>query len=247
MKHAARSDRGKIRELNEDSFRIVENCPGVPAAFIIADGMGGHNSGEVASKSAVDFTAEYMLSNPALFSSEETITDAIREAMTKANEAVYSESMADMANSGMGTTLTIAVVLNSKLFIGHIGDSRVYLIRNGRIERITTDHSYIEELIKNGSISRDEAFKHPGRNVLTRALGCFEAVETDTYVCDMMDGDCFILCTDGLSGELGDDEILETAAGIEDPETICGKLVDKANEKGGEDNITVIAIRYDNR
>lgn len=243
MRFAAKSDKGMVREINEDSYNIIGGRPGEPLAFIIADGMGGHNSGEVASKMAVEFAGDYIQQFPGSFCREESIPTAIQEVMEKANISVYSRSKEHEANSGMGTTFIIAVVCEKKLFIGHVGDSRVYLIRESRIERVTTDHSFIEELIRNGSLTREEAENHPGRNVITRALGCSEDMQIDIYSCDMMEKDSFLLCTDGLTNMLCEDEIKEIIERFDEPGLICSELVRRANENGGEDNITVIVIK----
>jgi len=245
MKFAVKSDKGRVRENNEDSYNIISGYPKTSFAFIIADGMGGHNSGEVASKMAVEFAGDYIRNFPGKFSCEEDIPAAIREVMQKANARVYNKSLEQEANFGMGTTFTIAFIHGTKLFIGHVGDSRVYLIREGSIELLTTDHSFIEELIRNGSLTREEAHNHPGRNVITRALGCFEEIQIDTYSCDLLKGDFILLCTDGLTNMLDENEIKAVVEKLDEPQSICDELVRRANENGGEDNITVIVIKND--
>lgn len=242
MKFAVKSDRGIVREINEDSYNIIAGYPGIPVSFIIADGMGGHNSGEIASKMAVDAISNYILQFPELFSDDTTLSDSIRASMEKANEIIFSAAMEQEANFGMGTTLTVAVVNNKKLYIGHVGDSRVFLIRDSKMIRLTTDHTYIEELVKNGSITREEAASHPKRNVLTRAIGCERNIKVDTYVYGLQDNDLFLMCTDGLTNMLSEVEILDIVKKTEDPESICSELVMTANDRGGEDNITVITF-----
>lgn len=243
MRFGVCSDKGKIREVNEDSYNIMAGYSGVPVSFIIADGMGGHNSGEIASKAAVDFVSKYLLQFPDLFSGKEDVSDRIREVVEKANEHVLGVSREDEANFGMGTTLVIAVVHNKKLYIAHIGDSRAYILRMGGINRITTDHSYIEELLRNGNLTMKEAEHHPQKNIITRALGCFEKVEVDTYTCNVKENDIFILCTDGLTNMVEEEEIKKIVLENDDPDIACRKLVDRANESGGEDNITVIVFK----
>ena len=245
VKFGVKSDRGMIREINEDSYNIIAGYPGVPVSFIIADGMGGHNSGEIASKAAVDFVSNYILQFPGTLSNEENIADSLAETMSKANARVYALSKEEKANSGMGTTLIVAIICNKKLFVGHIGDSRVYLIRNGKIKRITSDHSYIEELVRSGSLTRKEAEKHPKKNLITRALGCSDEIEIDTYTCEIKTNDIFMLCTDGLTNMLGEEEIMQVLEKTDDPGAACDELVAGANRNGGEDNITVIAFRND--
>ena len=243
VKFAVKSDRGMVREINEDSYNVIAGYPGIPVCFLIADGMGGHNSGEIASKMAVDFVSGYILKFPELFSNGETLCDSIRDSIEKANKTVFSAAMESETNSGMGTTLTIAVVDNKKLYIGHVGDSRVFLIRGNEMIRLTTDHTYIEELVKNGSITREEASGHPKRNILTRAVGCERNIKVDTYVYDIKDNDLFLMCTDGLTNMLSEFEMLDIVRKQKDLESICNELVMAANDRGGEDNITVITFR----
>ncbi|MDF2524304.1 MAG: stp2, partial [Clostridiales bacterium] len=155
----AKSDIGMVREINEDSFNVILGKAGQPSTFIIADGMGGHNSGEVASKMAVDFISNYLYQSPELISLENNascenkIPEALKELMLRANAEIFSQSQQYPENFGMGTTLIVAVICENDLYIGHVGDSRLYLISGDNIERITTDHSFIEELIKNGSLT----------------------------------------------------------------------------------------------
>jgi serine/threonine protein phosphatase PrpC len=242
---AAKSDKGMVRELNEDSYKIITDCPGIPFIFIIADGMGGHKSGDVASKTAVDFVSSYIRQFPKVFSEEGNIIESIRDIVKKANTNVFIESNKHESNSGMGTTFIIAVVSDNQLYIGHVGDSRVYAIREGYIKRLTTDHSYVEELIQTGSLTREEAENHPDKNIITRALGCSEDIEVDVYTREMLPDDYIIMCTDGLTNKLSEVEIKEIVEGSADPEQACKELIKKANEKGGEDNITVIIIKND--
>jgi PPM family protein phosphatase len=242
VRFAVKTDKGMIREINEDSCNVLAGYPGVPVSFIIADGMGGHNSGEIASKMAVDFVSSYVLEFPEKFLDEENIQDAIVEVIKAANNKVFISANESPETIGMGTTLIIAVICNKKLYIGHVGDSRVYLIRDNIIEQLTTDHSFIEELLQKGSISKTEAENHPRKHVITRAIGCIEDIEADIYISNIKDRDIFILCTDGLTNMLNDDEIYKIAQENEEVEGICNLLVDMANEKGGEDNITVMAF-----
>lgn len=242
MRFAVNTDKGIVREINEDNFNVLAGYSGIPVSFIIADGMGGHNSGEIASKMAVDFVSSFLLEFPDKFSDDSNIQDSIVEVIEMANSKVFAASNENEATAGMGTTLILAVICNKKLYIGHVGDSRVYLLREGMCEQLTTDHSFIEELIRKGSISRKQAENHPRKHVITRAIGCSEEIEVDTYSCNIKEKDFYLLCTDGLTNMLNDNEICEIVESSEDIEQICKTLVDKANEKGGEDNITVIAF-----
>jgi serine/threonine protein phosphatase PrpC len=242
LKFAARTDRGRHRELNEDCFNIISGYSGVPEVFIVADGMGGHNSGEIASKTAVDFITGAILSSPGRLAPESAGGGEIKKLVEETNRYVYEKSLEAPENNGMGTTMTVAAAVCGTMYIGHVGDSRLYLIRNGNIKLISTDHSYIEEMVRNGSMTREEAKSHPRKHVITRALGCSAEVEADAYSFSMEDGDTYLLCTDGLTNMLGEDEILELA-GENAPDAACEALVKSANDNGGEDNITVIVIK----
>lgn len=196
MKYFAKTDKGTVRETNEDHYNIISGYPDIPVSFIIADGMGGHNAGEIASRSSVDFISKIIMQSPGLFSDSPEVN--IRNIIIKANRFVYEKSFEISEYHGMGTTLIIAVFIGNVMYIGHVGDSRVYLVRSEHIKRVTNDHSYIEELIRNGSLTRKEAENHPNKNVITRALGCSTDLEVDTYICELEKDDCIVMCTDGL-------------------------------------------------
>lgn len=244
VRFGVESDKGKVRDINEDSFKVISGIEGLPDTFIVADGMGGHNSGEIASRMAVDLSEEHLLKFSQPDADDEAIKSFICSMMTEVNKCIHSKAKESEENFGMGTTFVIGMFLKGKLFIGHVGDSRAYLLRDNSLQRLTTDHSYIEELIKNGSLSREEARNHPKKNVITRALGCEENVEIDTYCVDVNNDDIFVFCTDGLTNMLSENEILSIINNNEEPQAICGELVKLANERGGEDNITVIVVKY---
>jgi len=237
LKYGVKTDRGLKRELNEDNCNVLVGYSGVPASFIIADGMGGHKSGEVASKQAVDSVCNHLLN-----ANWETvdISGLLKDIIASVNNELYNFSLLDESTQGMGTTLIITVLKNNKLFIGHVGDSRVYLIRDNTIQKVTSDHSYIEELVKNGSITKDEAANHPKKNVITRAVGFELDLQVDTYEIDVLENNEVLLCTDGLTNMLAEDEILEIVSKTQDPQVACDTLIENANNKGGDDNITVI-------
>lgn len=243
MKFAVKTDIGQKRERNEDSYNIIVNKSDTPVSFIIADGMGGHNSGEIASRLAVDFVSNYITSNPDEFSVESEISGKISALITKANDFIIENAKRNEENTGMGTTLIVAIVLNNKVYIGNVGDSRAYLIRNDTIEQITIDHSYIEELLKSGSITKEEAINHPQKNLITRALGSSEDMKADTFSVELQKKDSFLFCTDGLTNMLNDEEILKIITETKEPEQVCQKLIEGSIANGGEDNITVIIIR----
>jgi protein phosphatase len=221
---------------------VIAGKPGIPDAFVIADGMGGHKSGEIASKIAVEHISNAIESSIGLFSGDKDAADYLKMLLEETNRVVYEKSLEYTGNNGMGTTLTVAVIIGKTMYIGHIGDSRLYLIRNGAINRVTTDHSYIEELVKNGTITRQEADRHPDRNIITRALGCSNKLEVDIYTLEIEPSDSFLLCTDGLTNMLTEDEIMSIVCNNA-PEAACEELVKRANQNGGEDNITVIVIK----
>jgi len=243
VRFGAESDRGRVREINEDSYKVISGRDDIPDTFIVADGMGGHNSGELASRMAVDLSEEYLLNFLKPDADKEGVLSFICDMMTEVNKSIFSKARESEENFGMGTTFVIGIFLNGKLFIGHVGDSRAYLIRGGLLQKITTDHSYIEELIKNGSLTREEAHNHPKKNIITRALGCEENVEIDTYCVDVNGDDIFVLCTDGLTNMMNENEILAIINDNDAPQYSCSELVRIANERGGEDNITVIIVK----
>lgn len=237
MKYGIRTDRGLKRQLNEDNCNVLVGYPGIPACFVIADGMGGHKCGEVASKQAVDSVCNLLLKAEW---EKINISEMLSDIIVKVNDEIYNFSLLDEATQGMGTTLIITVLKNRKLYIGHVGDSRVYIVREDSIEKVTWDHSFIEELVKNGSITRDEAVNHPKRNLITRAVGYELGLQVDTYEIDLKDNDIILLCTDGLTNMLTEEEILDIIKNNEEPQDACDTLIQKANNNGGEDNTTVI-------
>jgi protein phosphatase len=229
--YARASDTGRKRRRNEDSYVVA------PPLFAVADGMGGAQAGEVASKLAAAALAE---TDPASVSGPERLVSLIQEA----NRRVYERATSDPATSGMGTTMTVALVEASGVTIGHVGDSRAYVVRGGQLEQLTEDHSLVNELLKSGKLSREEADLHPQRSVITRAVGTDPDVDVDAFVVDASEGDIFLLCSDGLTDMVGDDEIFDTVERHRDDlDRVTKALVSAANRGGGEDNITVIAFK----
>jgi serine/threonine protein phosphatase PrpC len=228
--YAAASDTGRKRRRNEDSYVIA------PPLFAVADGMGGAQAGEIASKLAAVALEETDLG---ALSGEERVTSLIQEA----NRRVYERSNEDPNASGMGTTITVALVEDSGVTIGHVGDSRAYRYREGSIEQITEDHSLVNELMKSGKLSPEEAETHPQRSVITRALGTDPDVDVDSFTVETQSGDVFLLCSDGLTTMVDDDSILGVLEQHHDDlDRATKSLVSAANRGGGEDNITVIAF-----
>jgi serine/threonine protein phosphatase PrpC len=228
--YARASDTGRKRRHNEDSY-VVQ-----PPLFAVADGMGGAQAGEVASKLAAGALEE---TDPGALSGPDKLVQLIQEA----NRRVFERASSDPATSGMGTTMTVALVEDNGVTIGHVGDSRAYVVREGRLEQLTEDHSLVNELLKSGKLSREEADVHPQRSVITRAVGTDPDVDVDAFVVDAAEGDIFLLCSDGLTDMVADDDILDTVERHRDDLDRATKaLVSAANRGGGEDNITVIAF-----
>jgi protein phosphatase len=240
LKYAAGTDRGLLRDINEDSYMIIPGCSDTSCAFVIADGLGGHNSGEIASRMAVEYIRDNL--DAAGCFDGENASEKLEALVKKVNTAVYERSLGGAEVSGMGTTLTMAVITGSTLTAAHVGDSRLYLIRNGVIRQLTDDHSYIGELVRQGKLTREEAEKHPRKNIITRAIGSCPELEVDIISHRIEADDIYVLCTDGLTNMVSESEIVEIVSGSE-PETACARLIEAANRQGGEDNITVIVIK----
>jgi serine/threonine protein phosphatase PrpC len=245
MRSTGRTDIGLVRKVNEDSF-LSKKLEGLENTYlhIVADGMGGHNAGEVASSMAVKEIAEYIGENiDELKREDKEIQDLIRSSILYANEKVYKTSIVKSNCLGMGTTLSMVLLKENKAFIGHVGDSRVYLIRGKSITRLTEDHSLVAELVKSGTIKPEEADHHPQKNVITRALGTEYTLEPDIIQYEMDSGDFILICTDGLSNTVNEEEIAATIANSSDIEEACGLLLEKAKGNGGYDNITAVIIQ----
>jgi PPM family protein phosphatase len=226
---AAVTDPGRTRRHNEDAY-VIE-----PPLFAIADGMGGAQAGEVASRLATAALKE----SAANGGGEKRIADLIQEA----NRRVYDRSSSDPNTSGMGTTITVALVEDDHVSFGHVGDSRAYLIRAAQMEQLTEDHSLVNELLKTGKLSREEAETHPQRSVITRALGTDPDVDVDTFSVRAESGDLFLLCSDGLTDMVSEESILDVVErNRDDIDGALRALVKAANRGGGQDNITVVAF-----
>ena len=243
LRWGAATDPGRIRPENEDNL-VAE-----PNVFAVADGMGGHRAGEVASALAVDLLRSRLAAPGAHL-------DDVVAAIADANGDIYRAAVGNPDQQGMGTTITALVVITDasdapdgdgatapeQLALVNVGDSRTYLLRHGRLRRVTVDHSYVQELVATGHITDDEARNHPRRNIVTRALGIDPAVRVDAWTLPLVRGDRFVLCSDGLVDEVRDDEILDVLTTISDPQGAADELVALANRQGGRDNITVIVV-----
>jgi protein phosphatase len=226
----ARTDVGLVRQGNEDSYLVDSPL------FAIADGMGGHAAGDVASATAVeiikDHRSEIRADDPS------TLVETVRDA----NRAIWDKSENDPTVRGMGTTCTIILVDGSTAQVAHVGDSRAYLLHAGELKQITDDHTLVGRMVREGKLKPEEAERHPQRSMITRALGVDEDVEVDQFSLPLAEGDRFIICSDGLSGMLSETQIAEVLGNEPDPQAAADKLVERANEAGGEDNITVIVV-----
>jgi len=225
---AAATDIGMVREGNEDSYLVDEPL------FAVADGMGGHRGGEVASQLALE-TVEKLFRKG---------TGDLAEQVQEANRAVFERSVEDRQVAGMGTTLTAALVEGDRIRLAHVGDSRAYLLRDGELRRLTEDHTLVHRMVTEGEISEEEAEGHPQRSVLTRALGVDMFVDVDDDVVQVRSGDRLLLCTDGLTGMVSEDEIKEVLQDVADPSEAAERLVRAANEAGGVDNTTVVILDF---
>jgi PPM family protein phosphatase len=233
MRAAVRTDTGRRRRLNEDAY-VCE-----PPLFAIADGMGGAQAGEVASGLAAAVLAEA--------GGDERGEDRVRSLIQEANRRVFRRSSEDAAASGMGTTMTVALVDadSGTIVLGHVGDSRAYRLRGGELDQLTEDHSLVGELRRSGQLSREEAEAHPQRSVITRAVGTEPDVDVDVETIRAEPGDLFLLCSDGLTDMVSDGEILSLLAESDDLDAAARALVDAANRGGGEDNVTVVLFELD--
>jgi protein phosphatase len=230
--HASKTDVGRQRHTNEDNFYDQ------PPLFAVADGMGGAQAGEVASEMAID---EFVQDRDTDTAGEKQLEQIAHGA----NRKIWDMAQSDSRHAGMGTTLTAAMLDGQYVAVGHVGDSRLYLYRDGEIERMTRDHSLVEEFVRQGKLTPEQAEKHPQRSVITRALGPEHSVEVDTFRIPARDGDVFLLCSDGLSGMVSDDDLAAILAEGQPLDVTAEKLVERANDNGGRDNITAVLFRVE--
>lgn len=238
MQVSVKSDIGLVRQTNQDAYRHETfGSSKTVHFFAVADGMGGYRAGEVASRLALDAVAEEI---GRAVEAGRPLPDALEEAMNVANRAIIRQSLSDPECLGMGTTLTVTVVSGGFLHIGHVGDSRAYILRDGRLTQVTRDHSLVAELVRNGDLTEEQAQNHPQRNILTQAFGSDLRVKADITTLPLRPGDLLLLCTDGLTSAVPSAAIEEALAKAENLEQACDRLVAMANERGGHDNVTVL-------
>ena len=238
----AKSDQGKVREMNQDYYYISNSLDEIQL-YILADGMGGYNGGEIATKLAVETAKNYIKNNfKDIEKDRDSIIQLLGSSMEYANMVVYEKSKENPELQGMGTTLEICLIYNNKVYIGHIGDSRIYRIRKEFIRKLTQDHSYVQKLVKEGTITKEQAAHHPQKNMLMKALGCNAFVEPDVMVKGFLKDDILIMCSDGLTNMI-DQETIYQMASKKNIEQASKDLVQRANDNGGYDNITVVIIK----
>ena len=254
MQVFAKTDIGKARDNNQD-FYYISNPQDIPGIYILADGMGGYTGGEIASRMAVEASSNYIKSNFEKMVEtinlrkqteedknieKDEILKLLRSSIQYANMVVYEESKKNPELEGMGTTLDVSVIYNNKIYIGHIGDSRVYRIRNKVMRKLTKDHSYVQQLLEDKKITREEAMHHPKKNMLTKALGCTSFIDPDLRARALNKNDIILMCSDGLTNMVSEEEIYEITK--ENPKEAANNLIMLANKNGGYDNITVLII-----
>lgn len=235
-----KSNRGVVRDTNEDACFVI---PGNDV-YVVADGVGGNNSGEVASRTAVEQIADFVnLRDIRECTTTEKIFGFLGDAISTANSAIYEMGRDQSKYKGMATTVVMAYLFRGEGYIANIGDSRAYVFREGKLSRITKDHTLVNELIDKGVITEDEAESHQQKNVITKALGAEPTVAPDYYKLPLHSGDVLMLCTDGLYGEVGEEKILQVLEKGKSMNATCSELVDIALKSGGRDNITVVCVR----
>ena len=249
----AATDVGRVRDHNEDNYLVDKKL----ALFIVADGMGGHAAGEVASALAVRTVHEEVRKQRQLIDDYEAgakganavsvreVLNLLEFAVQRGCARIHEEAAADAAKRGMGTPLSAVLFIGNRGFIAHVGDSRIYMTREGRAQQVTEDHTVFNELIKRGKLSREQIEKVAHKNAITRAVGVYERVEVDTLAIEVLPGDVFVLCSDGLHGYFDKAEDLSSILAVNEPEKQADAMIAHANDKGGKDNITTIIVRIE--
>lgn len=238
MVSTGRTDKGSKRSNNQDSIFVSDSPVGpLPNLYIVADGMGGHAAGDFASRYAISVVIDFIRR-----STIHSPVSLLRRAMIYASNEVYKESEKDPDKNGMGTTMVACVIDEGRMYVANIGDSRLYHMTDDELSQITMDHSLVEELIRNGELKRNRGRYHPERNIITRAMGSREEAMPDFFEVELKPGDRVLMCSDGLSNMVEDDEIRDIILENSSTDTAAAALIDKANYYGGNDNISVILI-----
>ena len=235
-----KSDKGNKREKNEDSLFVMPE----QNLFMVADGVGGHNAGEIASMTAVKNIAEYIVQRPIReVKDDEHLKMYFLDCLKEVNRTVFHLANSTKENIGMATTIVVLYLFQGKAYFVNVGDSRAYIIRGEQISQITEDHTYVNELVREGSITKAQAETHPQKNMITRALGGEDRILPDFYQLEILKNDVIILCTDGLYNEISSEEICRKASAAKSMSELSTDLVHTANHNGGNDNITVICLK----
>ncbi len=239
--YGAATDKGLIRTNNEDSYAVLPPEADRPGVLVVADGMGGHRKGELASRIAVDYLVDRLRDILRNDLHPDDVESLLTDLIQKANVRVYVGSLEDPENHGMGTTLTTAVLTGETLVIGHVGDSRAYRLRGHSLQRMTTDHTLVQEMVDSGSLTPEQASTHPKRHIITRALGVPEFMPVQIVRSSLQRGDRVLLCSDGLHGSVSEEVIRQLLRRERTAALACRRLLEAALAAGGEDNITVVA------
>jgi protein phosphatase len=234
LRWAARTDVGRARDRNEDSYYAGEHV------FAVADGLGGHNAGDVASSLAIEPIKA--LDRRIAGAKPDRVGEMLTDTVSDANRAVFKRAQQDAKVRGMGTTMTAVAITDGSAHLAHVGDSRCYLIRGGALSQLSSDHTLVARMVQEGKLTTEQAETHPQRSILTRALGAEPEIEVDALELELVQGDRLLLCSDGLSSVIGDDAIASVMAGATDLDAGCTRVIDEANAQGGPDNITVIVV-----
>lgn len=245
IRYGTGTSRGRVREQNEDNFTVIDCRENGFMVFAVADGMGGMDFGELASTTAVNAVEKTYRDCNGFGDTINDVRESLKLLFQKINIEIINESNDKKSVIGMGTTMSMCFVDKDWVNIGHVGDSRIYLFRNGDIRQLTKDHSYVENLVDTGRITREQARNHPDKNIITRALGLEMEIEVDYCRERLESGDRILLCSDGLTNELDDMVICKIIDGEEEPGKAIDKLLEKANQLGGRDNVTALLVYID--
>ena len=240
MQVGFKSDKGLRRSNNEDACFVL-----LPdKVYVVADGVGGGNAGEIASRTAVNVIANYVVEHPiADMTNKYAIVNYLQSCLDEANSKIFSMANTYEENTGMATTAVIGYAAAGKVYITNVGDSRVYLYRGGQLVQLTEDHTYVNTLVKAGILSKEQAEVDERKNVITKALGAESTVEPDFFQIEMMTDDIFLICTDGLYDEVENPEIIQVLSKNQSMSDVCIELINRANKNGGRDNITIISLK----
>lgn len=239
---SAKTDIGMKRTSNQDSFNYGQLDNGSVTWAVVCDGMGGMAAGNVASATAVEVISGAFENNLSPKSSASVVRNLLKSAIESANARIYDMALENVELRGMGTTVVAVIVIKGVAYIAHAGDSRVYFHSNNQLTQITTDHSVVQTLVDKGQLTEQEAKNHPNKNVITRALGVASYIDIDFSEINVLDGDLLLMCTDGLTNCI-DDDLIKLASSDNDFATLAERLIELANQNGGDDNITTVAIK----